>query len=168
MKLNTLIFFFFVLKICAQTSNQIYPQQVGDIQFDKKIDDKNFKICDSTHIFQYYNFGKGFQYKGEKYEIIKTFKEKYHPIINSKKGETGYITIRFIVNCEGKTGMFRVEEMDSNYQTTVFNAIIKNQLLDITKSLDGWPINMYKDKIHAYYQYLTFKLEDSKLIEILP
>ncbi|MBT2623625.1 hypothetical protein [Chryseobacterium sp. ISL-6] len=144
-----------------------YLNNVGDIQFDSKIDDPNFKICSPNQSFQYYNFSKGFQYKGEKYEMLKIWKEKYTTNQNYKV-ESGYITVRFLVNCEGKTGLFRVQQMDQNYTEFSFNEDFINVILKFVKELDGWIINEYKGQKVDYYQYLTFKVENGIVKEILP
>lgn len=167
MKITYLILLF-SFTLSAQVTDELYPQQVGDIEFDQKLDDPNFKICDVKQTAQYYNFSKGFQYKGEKYEILKKFKENYNPKIVTTGGGSGYITIRFLINCEGKKGLFRVQEMDMNYMPTKFDEDNIKQLLAITKSLDGWLIGEYDEKKYDYYQYLTFKLINYKLLEILP
>lgn len=153
----------FAVSVKSQAS---YPEHVGDISFDPKLDDPAFKICNEKFVFQYYNFGKGLQYKGEKIEIDQFFKERF----KSKKteGETGLFTIRFVVNCEGKTGRFRWQGMDSNYNPKNFNPDLQAQLLSITRQLDEWIIGQWQDKKVDYYQYLTFKLVDGKIIEILP
>jgi hypothetical protein len=65
-------------------------------------------------ILQYFNLGKGPVYSGEKSKILNTFKSKYQPITD--KNQNGLIRIRFIVNCEGKAGRFRVLQSDYNYQ----------------------------------------------------
>ena len=69
-----LIFFLIIIKMNSQGIKNNYPENVGDIQFDSNIDDPNFKICDPARCFQYYNFLKGFQYKGEKYQILELWK----------------------------------------------------------------------------------------------
>src|SRR5258708_16479364 len=51
-----------------------YPENVGDIAFNKNLDDPNFKVCNEKQVPQYYNFGKGLQYNGEKPKIIEHFK----------------------------------------------------------------------------------------------
>jgi|SRR6478609_10982791 len=144
-----------------------YPDHVGDIAFDAKFDDPTFKICSEHSVHhQYYNFGKGVQYKGEKPAIEKHFKEVYS---NKMQGETGYITIRFVVNCDGKTGRFRVQEMNNNYESKIFNKSLVARLLTLTKQLNGWIIGIdSNNKKVDYYQYLTFKIENGKLLEILP
>ena len=151
---------------CGQKNQNTndYPENVGDIAFDRSLDDPSFKVCNEKQIPQYYNFG-GLRFKGEKPKIVEHFKNFKE--INTP-GETGFITIRFIVNCEGKSGRFRIQEMDNDYRTKSFRNEIRDQLLALTKSLDGWIIARNEAHNFDYYQYLTFKIEDGKLIEIMP
>jgi hypothetical protein len=143
-----------------------YPLQVGDIYFDPKLDDPNFKLCDENRMAQYYSFGKGLQYKGEKIKINEHFKVGLK--VNEQRNVTGFLTIRFIVNCEGKIGRFRVEGMDNEYSQKTFSEGLTNQLMSLTKKLDGWIIGEHDGKAYDYYQYLTFKIENGILIEIMP
>ena len=78
------------------------------------------------------------------------------------------MTIRFIVNCQGQTGRFRVQGMSYKYNEKTFNKNLTSQLLSLTKQLDGWIIGENGGKKFDYYQYLTFKIEKGKLIEIMP
>jgi hypothetical protein len=154
---------------CQPKSNPdktVYLAQVGDTSFDPEVDDPQFKICDTTTVQQYYNFGKGLQYKGEKTAITNHFKQKLKTKFQS--GETGYITIRFIVNCEGKTGWFRMQSMDENYQEKEFDSDLVDNLLELTKQLDGWQVGTHEQSKYDYYQYLTFKIENGNLVEIMP
>ncbi len=153
---------------CGQTQDKKvnYPLQIGDIYFNSKIDDPNFKLCDEDRVLQYYNFGKGLQYKGEKVKINEHFKDGLKT--QKQKDESGFLTIRFIVNCQGKTGRYRVQGMDNEYNEKTFNENLTSQLLNLTKHLDGWVIGEYEGKTYDYYQYLTFKIEKGKLIEIMP
>ena len=147
-------------------NSSAYPSQVGDINFDSKIDDPDFKLCDENNVLQYYNFGKGLQYKGEKIKIIEQFREGFKSVAHTE--ESGFITIRFIVNCQGKTGRYRLQGMNNDYIEKTFSENITDQLLGLTKQLDGWGMGEANGKVYDYYQYLTFKMEDGKLIEIMP
>jgi len=167
---NNLSFFIFYISIfiSCQTDKQVskYPNYVGDIEFDEKTDNKDFKLCFPNKIYQYFNNSKGLEYEGEKIAIDKIFFENY----NSKnvKKESGSIRIRFVVNCNGETDRFRLLEMDENYQEKTFDSTITKQLMAITKSLKGWkPKEFYGFKSN-YYQYLIFKIENGNLIEIMP
>ena len=161
------ILLLFANSTIAQSSENQHTNNVGDIKFDPKIDDPNFKICNKNESFQYYNFSKGFQYKGEKYEILKIWDEKYSKVESCSK-ENGYITVKFLINCEGKTGLFRIQEMDEYYNESLFNKELVYDIFSFVKNLDGWIINTYEGKTVDYYQYLTFKIENGKVKEILP
>lgn len=156
------------LLINSQTGKAVskYPNHVGNIEFDEKLDDPNFKRClDEKYVFQYYNDSKGFQYKSEKREIEKEIQTLNLP---ENKEANGYITIRFVVNCEGKSGMFRMQQIDNEYKEYTFNKKLSDQLLNFTKKLNGWIPKEIEEKKVDYYQYLTYKIENGKVSEILP
>ena len=156
----------YVLISCLSSFAQKQLPNVGDIAFDPAVDDPGFRICYEPEIFQYYNFGKGLQYEGEKIKIVQHFQNNY----KSKEfgSVQGFITIRFIVNCEGKTGRFRIQEMDNHYNAAVFPKALTDQLLELTKMLEGWTPAAYEGTKMDYYQYLTFKIENGDIKEIMP
>jgi hypothetical protein len=45
---------------------------------------------------------------------------------------------------------------------------LENKLLKFTKSLDGWMPKEIKGLKVDYYQYLTYKIENGKVSEVLP
>lgn len=137
-----------------------HPVKVGDIQVDLKLDEPNFKPCSKKTTLQHYEFGK--KYIGEKPALEQHFSEKLNSGILEK--ENGYITIRFLVNCKGETGFYRVKGMDFDYKEKKFDQPTVKQLLTLTKQLDGWPIF----EKYNYYQQITFKIVNSQIDEILP
>ena len=143
-----------------------YPNYVGDIEFNSEIDNKDFELCNSKHIYQYFNIGDGLVYEGEKLAIEKEFAEKYKSEII--KNETGLIRINFVVNCKGKTDRFRLISMGENYEEKVFAQSITDQLMSITKNLKGWKAKKDNEREIDYYQYLIFIIENGQLKEILP
>ncbi len=165
-----LVLFSFNLVSC-QTEKNIskYPDTVGDISFDEKLDEADFKKCgagkDSPFSFQYYQGAKEFEYKGEKIAIIEKLKKEN---IFSEKKINGYITVRFLVNCEGKTGRFRLKHLNSDLKEMRLDEELENKLLKFTKSLDGWMPKEIKGLKVDYYQYLTYKIENGKVSEVLP
>lgn len=143
-----------------------YTNQVGDIVFDAKIDNPDFTICDANRIPQYYMAGKGPRYTGEKIDLINHFITNYDS--SSGNTENGYITIRFIINCMGRSGRYRVSQMDEFWKEKVFNTKIVDQLVALTTQVNSWEIFKQNDKAFDYYQYLTFKIENGNISEILP
>lgn len=115
---------------------------------------------------QYFNFSQGLQYEGEKWAILKAFEENYQPPVDNQ--QSGWIRIRFIVNCKGETGWFRLISANKNFETQTFDQAVTEQLLSITKSLKGWKLMPDEIRPKDYYQYLLFKIENGKIIEILP
>ena len=84
------------------------------------------------------------------------------------KNQNGLIRIRFIVNCEGKAGRFRVLQSDYSYKEKEFNKEIVSQLLSITKQINNWEVLYKQENAVDYYMYLIFKITDGQLTEILP
>jgi hypothetical protein len=73
-----------------------------------------------------------------------------------------------VVNCKGETGRFRIQQMDMDYQEMKFLPETVNQLLKLTQQLHGWIIGEYNGAVRDYYQYLTFKIQEGQLMEIMP
>lgn len=161
------VLFLIPLLINCQTEKTAvskYPNHVGDLEFDKKLDG-NFKRCSEDYSYQYYNDSKGFQIEGEKNKIIQEIQELK---FRENKNSNGYITIRFVVNCEGKTGIFRMQQMDSEYKACEFDENLSNNILAFTKNLKGWIPKEINGSKRDYYQYLTYKIVHGQVSEILP
>ncbi len=165
------VFLFFLCVLVMKTYAQIprsdkLPPQTGNITFDPKIDNPSFHPCDTGgDILQYY--GLNTNYKGRVRAIKKYFGAnfKYQP---AYAGVTGYITIRFIVNCKGQTGWFRIKQIDKDYQPAQFNEKIVTKLLKLTKMLNGWVPGKWNGQYLDTYYYLNFKLIDGHLKDITP
>ena len=159
---------FLLLVGCATDKNsQSHLRWVGDIPPDSVLDDPEFSICHGEKwVKQYFHFDQGgLQYKGEQPAIAAFFNENYNPIPTA---ESGWVRIRFIVNCEGKTGRFRLMGSNEQYEPFAFDPKITNQLMKLTQQLDGWQILPNPEAPADYYQYLIFKIENGQIIEILP
>lgn len=143
---------------------------IGDIAYNPTIDTADFQLCKEENLaIQYYAFTKTFNkstYLQEKSEVWKIFEENYKPIIVEQA--SGLLRIRFLVNCQGKAGRFRVIGMDKNYQEKVFPDAITQQLITITKNLLEWEVFDKQNQKRDYYQYLIFKIENGNIIDILP
>lgn len=158
-----------LLQIGACARGQVSQQEtrwVDDILFDSALDDPNFKLCNTEEqVIQYFNDGKSILYEGGKPAIDAIFSAGYQPVA---KNESGLVRIRFIVNCLGETGRFRLMSSGLDYQPFEFSPKITDQLLELTKSMKGWKPKIWKDLKVDYYQYLVFKVEAGKLTHILP
>lgn len=146
-----------------------YLNHVGDILYDSTLDvtPTGFMPCSKDYSYQYYNFeSNGLQYKGEKPQLVKEIKANYEVPLDSS--ENGYITIRFVVNCKGQSGYYRVKQFDNNYIEKSFSKELLNNLTLSVMNLKNWNIKKYRERPMDYHQYLTFKLENSQIKSIVP
>jgi len=149
----------------SQSQKIATPGNVGDIAFDSLTDKRDFYLCHPENIFQYYNFGT--TYKGEKYTLRKTLIKKFIYQKEYKK-VSGYVVIRFVVNCKGETDRFRVSQIDQNYNPAEFDAGLVEQLLRLTKELKDW-IPGKRDGVPIdSYVYLNFIIKNGKLVDVGP
>lgn len=165
-----LLLFFPILSQAQPAQNEkkasLYLRHIGDSEFWPGFDDPSFKPCDGeTYVIQYFNSSQGLQYEGEKSALVEAFQAAYQPIDTE---ESGWVRIRFMVNCEGKTGRYRIQAADYNYRPVRFDERIISQLVKITHSLEGWLPQRINGRVRDYYQYLIFKIEKGQLKEILP
>ncbi len=165
-KVWLLAFLFLIVGCATEKDKPKYLRWVGDIEADAEIDGDVFELCYSeARVKQYFNFSQGLQYEGEKLAIDEVFRQEYQAV---DVPQSGWIRIRFIVNCKGESGRFRLTASDPQYQAQDFDPLVTDQLLSITQSLKGWKPLPDREDPRDYYQYLTFKIENGALKEILP
>jgi hypothetical protein len=149
----------------AQEKTTAQPFFVYHIEADPSQDDPSFSVCDEKLLIPYYG-GKKTSYPGDKAYLIKHFSAYKEPL--KSKGQSGFVTIRFIVNCKGKAGRFRMQQMDQAYQSFTFNKNITDQLLELTRQLNSWIPSEYDHRVVDTYYYLCFQIRDGKIISITP
>ena len=149
------------LRSFAQTP----PPHVGDIPFDSRLDDSSFHLCDTAIVFQYYNTGSYFL--KNKDSLGRYFLSQFIFVPEAAR-ESGYITVKFVINCKGLTGRFRVYGMDSGYQAARFNERLSGELLSLVKHWKFWEPASYGGKIFDSYQYITFRIRNGNIISISP
>lgn len=160
--LYTFIVLILTTPVVAQ---QTYPDHVGDIAPDPAVDDPSFRTCRTHGIPQYYSIESGFE--GEKPALLRHFAQNYQKNAAWSE-ENGYITVRFVVNCNGQTGRFRVLEMDMDYRPKTFPKAMSAHLLQLCQTLTGWKGGQSEGIPYDYYQYLTFTIQSGEIVRIMP
>ncbi len=138
---------------------------VGYISHDPTLDDPDFRLCGGT-IQQYYAVDGG--YRGGRKRLLELLAQQPKLQSAGEAEQTGYLTIRFVVNCKGQTDRFRILQVDKRYAPTTFDTVLVSNLLSFTKQLTDWLPGEYDGNYYDYFQYLTFKLADGKVVDILP
>jgi|TARA_B110000967_G_C18813233_1_gene524749 hypothetical protein len=161
-KLNLfLLISFLIALVLTIWLNYQVTNRVGDLSFNKEIDKSTFKVCDEKRIPQYYSTKSNYQggKKAIKKELWKTTEQ-----LNF--GNSGFITFRFIINCNGKIGRFRIKTIDSELKENSFDSLkIKTLQASIIK-LQKWNAGTWKDKTLDSYFVLNFKIEQGKITDI--
>ena len=143
-------------------------KRIAYIDPSKTIDDNsNFKLCNQEiEITDYY--GCEASLKGGKGRWWRILEKELEP--EKLKKESGYLTYRFVLNCKGEVGRFITEEADLDFNKKQFNQETISHLYEIVSKQKNWKTCFSRriNKALDAYLYLTFKLKDGKIIEILP
>lgn len=138
----------------------IDPEQTLDTEID-------FLLCgEEVQIADYYNATPDGRYIQGKRAMLDTIYSNLDP---SQIGEeSGMLTFRFVVNCQGQAGRFVVEGYDMAYQRQEFDQRTVLHLYSILLRLKKWqPVKLDSGLSDAYF-YITFKIENGEITEILP
>ena len=155
---------------CCLSQNNTVPQhlnvkkKVGAIEFDQKIDNPDFLVCDEYNIEEYYQVNP--KYK-EGIRSIQDFFADHLDKLNERVESDGYITIRFVINCEGRTDRFRAFFVNVNYETDTGNELLKKELIRLVSAMEPWTPGEYDGKRYDAYQLIKFRLVDKQIVDIL-
>jgi hypothetical protein len=73
-----------------------------------------------------------------------------------------------VVNCKGLAGRYQIVENDLDFKPKQLNQDLVQHLFTITQELKDWKQLVWEKEPRDYYMYITYKLQDGKIIEILP
>lgn len=126
-----------------------------------------FEVCGHENgIVDYYNSSPDVRYADGKGEMKKIIRER---LVREKlQGQSGYLTFRFVVNCKGEAGRFVMEQSDLNYQKKRFPRETIDHLYEITYDLKRWQPAIIRDEKQDAYVYLTYKLQNGVVTDVLP
>jgi len=161
-KLNIFLLVSFLLAVSITVwLDYKVKDNVGDIAFNDKIDNPDFKVCNENNIFQYYSSKSNYQ-NGRK-EIEKELHETIKELTFEK---SGLITFRFIINCNGETGRFRLKGVNTELKDTKFDSEKLQILQNAVQNLKNWRIVTYNNKTNDSYFVLNFKVEQCKITDV--
>ncbi len=131
--------------------------------FDIKLDNPNFTICDSTNISSGRNRLK---YIGGKNKLRKdiTSEYLYKPAYATFNG---YVVIRFLVNCEGKSGRYRAQALNLDFSPSNTPSDLLEHSIELIRSLDNWKIPSANDSKKEYSKFINLKISNGKIQHVL-
>lgn len=157
--------FLSVLTSCDYYVINPHHEAVGMIEKPFWGDDNDFKLCYEDKVFPYY-YGRNPGGFTQSRDTLKTyFLENF-----DNKGYTnmsGYITVRFIINCNGEIGRFKLLQVGTDFKATKFSTTLTDHILELVSSLKTWrPIAFYDSDFDSYY-HITLKITNGDIVEIL-
>ena len=122
--------------------------------------------CDSSYLLYYYQANT--KYPVATNTILEETR-RYLAKTNKKYTGNGYITLRFIVNCEGKIYSVKVLQVDENYKSTHFDKHLVSDLNDYLHTLDRWEkgLSAYHLKNVNYIAYMSFRIKNGEVDNVI-
>ncbi|MEM7106893.1 MAG: hypothetical protein AAF519_01615 [Bacteroidota bacterium] len=142
-------------------------RRVGYIDSAKVLSEEPFSLCNPfDNLADYYNSDPDGRYSEDKNgleEALRSFIDQ-----DLLSNESGFLTFRFIVNCEGEAGRFVAEGVDVNYQPKEYPKEIVSHVYDAMRSLGAWRPVVIQGQARDAHFYITFKLKNGEITDILP
>jgi len=142
-----------------------YPHRIGYIDRTESISPKGFTLCSEDIQIGFYSSAAPNAYKGSKYAFRKLILENYE---NRGYTDSGFLNLRFHVNCKGTVGHVVINEVGMDYKKTELNDDMVNQLVNLAIKEENWNAIIKSEKRRDIYMYLIFKIENGEVLEILP
>jgi len=116
-----------------------------------------------------YYYSVGGKYSKNSASLLKDV----HAYLAMRKNEyagNGYITFRFPVNCHGRlVKNVQVMQTDEKYRSYSFSPKFVKDLYNFILSMDKWkPGKSHQGTPLSYMAYISFKIEDGKVVQIIP
>lgn len=167
MKVQAVFMLFILALISCQIDNAAsmndYPNQMGEILFDDSIDDADFTLCNEKDLV---HSRTSLSYTGGRKRIVEISREVLAKA-TSQYDYNGYIMVRFLVNCNGKTGRLRIEPMDDGFMEQAAPEGLIDLLRKSVTALDKWTITKPANEGKDHSKYLNFKIKNGQIDAII-
>lgn len=156
---------YFYMKKAYSTENKPFKNYVGYIDQSKALLNDTYKLCNDGSLLHTYSSAGLKAYKGTKKKFRDTLNKEFN---TNTYTDSGYVNFRFLVNCEGNAGWFEIIEMDLDLKEQPMNNKLVNELLEFTSGQERWNVLSYQNKPQNYYMYVSYRIENGKVTEIIP
>lgn len=147
-----------------QSKSKKYTRAIGYLEPDNRDFTEDFKKCSDTLPIGFYHSAAPHVYKGSKRTFVKYIQENYK---NQGFSDSGFLNLRFLINCRGDIGDMEVNELDNDFLPSDLNDAMVEQLINLSVNEQNWRLPNI-DKPYDVYMYLIYKIENGDITEILP
>lgn len=141
-----------------------YNDQVGYLSPQNEDWSKNFERCGIGLPLGFYSSPAPYIFKENKGKFRKFIMENFND--NNFK-DNGLLNLRFLINCNGEIGDVEVNELDFDFERMDLDDALVYRLKELSFRKEHWNYRL-KDEPSDYYMYLIYRLENGKVVEILP
>jgi len=142
----------------------VFEHSAHYIDPEKALLNEGFEVCDENFILQYYNPERATYSKGKnglRNFVLSNYKSNNYT-------DSGYLNIRFIINCKGEAGRYIIHENNLDLEPQIFNKDLVAQLFKITTQLKNWNPNFFHNEHRDSYMYISYRIENGEITEIIP
>ncbi|EGV43753.2 hypothetical protein BZARG_1207 [Bizionia argentinensis JUB59] len=141
-----------------------YTHSVEYINPETALLSDGFEVCNENYIVPYYT-SKNATYSKGKNGLRKFILSNYE---NKNYSDSGYLNIRFVINCKGEAGRYVIHENNLDLEPKQFNKDLVDQLFQITTQLKTWNPNYSYNDYRDSYMYISYRIEHGEITEIIP
>ncbi len=147
----------------SKKNNQKYPHHIGYLDPSNPDMDKEFRRC-NPDVLPYGFYSSAFKYAFKNNPT--QFKESIIPRFNKEStfSDSGFLGIRFLIDCKGNIGDYEINELNLDYKKTDFEKDMVDGLLHLCLNKEHWKGSKNVDT----YMYLILKIENGQILEIIP
>ncbi|WP_460219841.1 hypothetical protein [Psychroserpens sp. MEBiC05023] len=163
MKNSVRIVVLILVLMSCETSREVktdYKDHIGDTTFNADLDDPQFQFCDSTKVLHRRAL---ISYTGGNKALNKAILESYN-YQSDYRFFSGYFIIRFAVNCKNESGRFRIQVLDTDFNSTKCPEDLFQHIQSVFKELKDWNHAIYNGKDYDSYTFRVIKIENGKII----
>ncbi|MEM7571673.1 MAG: hypothetical protein AAF433_02180 [Bacteroidota bacterium] len=144
------------------------PKRIGYINPQEALEGPGmFSTCGSENeIYDYYNGDPDGQPLGGKPVLWQIVEDQWEPDLFT--GLNGYLSLHFVINCRGEIGRFDLEQTNLDFQPTTFPTEAVRHCMQLLEQVPAWQPMVYQGEATDSYAYVTFKLNNGALIDIIP
>lgn len=148
-----------------EVDTQKFPHYVGYINKEKALLNDVYELCDKGALYKVHHGAPEDAFEGSKKQFRNYIITHYE---NKSYNDSGYLNFRFLVNCEGNAGWFEIIEMNLQLEETKLNQNMVQQLFKLTSNPENWAVFTYDGQPRNYYMYISYRIENGEILEILP
>lgn len=146
----------------AYRKNDGLKRNLAWIDCDPYLDDPSFTLCNEHAVRAYYRGRPQYHEDGQSIEdlIVQEFSDC--PVIPELNG---YLTVRFMVNCEGDVGRYRTYALDLDFQPALYPEI-QRRLLEYMMNLKRWRPYTQEGRSYDTISHLHCKIDNGIITHV--